>query len=59
MIFTHNPFENPNILSIADLDDEFTAAFLNLSLENLISIFSNPDDMDCETADRVTASPIL
>ena len=55
MIFTHNPLENPNILSITDLDYEFTTSFLNLSFENPISILGNLDDMHRETADRVTS----
>ncbi len=40
------------------LDEEFTAAFLHVSRENVIAVLCDPDDVHGEAGDRMTAMPV-
>jgi hypothetical protein len=43
VILTHCSLENLDVLGITNLDNEFPAAFLNLSLEDMVPIFGDPN----------------
>ena len=46
MIFTDCSLQNSNILCITNLDDQFPTSFLNLTFENLVTVFRHPDNMN-------------
>ena len=59
MILTDCPFENFDVLSITDLDDQFSTPFLNVSFKDVIAVLRDPDDVDSQSGDTMIASSLL
>jgi len=45
MIFADNPFKDDNILSVAYLDDQIPTTLLYITLQNMVTVFCNPNNM--------------
>jgi len=45
MVLAYHSFKNPNILGIAYLFDKVPAPDLDIALENMVTIFRDPDYM--------------
>jgi hypothetical protein len=50
MIFIQKSFQNPHVFIVTDLNDQFSAPFLNVSCQHMITILRNPNQMDSDTA---------
>lgn len=59
MIFAYNTFKDPNILRITNLLDKFTAPDLDITLENLITIFRDPYNMNRQPRYRMSRPSLL
>lgn len=59
MVFADNAFQYSNILSIADLLDQFTAPHLNVALQNRVPVLGHPHDVSRQPRHRVAANPLL
>ncbi len=53
MIFTHVPFQNVQIMLLANLPDQFSNTDLNVSGENMIPIFGHPHHMILDVVDSM------
>ena len=58
MISTDYSFEDDDIFCITDLDEKLSATFLYISREYLVTILCSPDNVDCQTGNRVAAMSI-
>lgn len=59
MIFTDRSFEDPDVLSITDLDNEFSTPLLKLAFENVVAILRNPDDVNGQPGNRMPTVTIF
>ena len=50
MVLAHYPFQNMNILTVAYLNQQFTAAFLDITLQHFIAVLRRPHQVTCQTA---------
>jgi len=46
VVFAYDSFEDMDILCITGLDEEFPTSFLNITFEDVITIFGDPYKMD-------------
>ena len=59
MILAHHSFQNMNILTVAYLNQLFTAAFLDITLQHFIAVLRRPHQVTCNTAYRMTIVSII
>lgn len=53
MVLAHYTFQNMNILTVAYLNQLFTAAFLDITLQHFIAVLRRPHQVTCQTAYRI------
>ena len=59
MILAHNTFKYLDILRITNLLDKVTASLLNISFQNFIPIFCNPNYVGCKPRYRVDTDSLF
>ena len=59
MVFAYDPFKYMHIFRITDLLDQIPTSYLNVTLENMISIFCNPNYMCSKTRNGVTHTSLF
>jgi hypothetical protein len=59
MVLAHDTAQYPNILCIADLDQQLSTALLDISRQHLISIFGHPNEVNRQPRNRVTTVSII
>ena len=56
MIFADHSFEYLDIFCVTDLNDEFSASFLYITFEYLVSVLCDPYNMSLQLTDGMTVS---
>ena len=59
VVFADYPFEYPHVLGVADLDDEFSTPELKVSLEHVVAILRDPDQVRRQSRNCVAALSML
>ena len=59
MVFADNAFQDPNVLSITDLLDQFTATQLNVTFQHRIPVLGHPDYVNRKPGHRVAANTLI
>ena len=59
MVLAHYTFQNMNILTVAYLNQLFTAAFLDITLQHFIAVLRRPHQVTCQTAYRMSIMTIV
>lgn len=59
VIFTHDPFQNPNFKSLTRLLDQFPNTQRNISSEDVITIFCHPNEVVLNSEHRVAAISVI
>ena len=58
MIGADGPLEDPDVLAVADLDEQCSASLLHLSREDVEAVLGDPDDVDGQTREGMAAVPV-
>ena len=58
MVDADRALENDNIFRIADLNEQLPTALLNVTPENVITVFGDPYKMGSKACNGVAAMPI-
>ena len=59
MVFADHTFENPHIFGIADLHDQISAPHFNFTLQHVVAVLRDPDDVRRESRNAVAVMAIL
>ena len=59
MVFAHHAFEDPDILGITDLDDEFPTPLLEVAVEHVVAVLRDPHDVRCQPGDAGATMPVI
>lgn len=59
MVFAYYSFKNSNILRITNLFYQISTSYLNVTFENMITIFRNPNYMHGQPRNRMTHWPLF
>ena len=57
MILAHHSFQNTHVLSITNLDQEFTASWLHFTNQDVVAIFRRPHDVHRQPGDGMAPRP--
>lgn len=59
VVFAYYPFEDSDVFGVTDLHDKGATAVLDISLEDWVAVFSDPDEMDGHTRDSVSVVSVM
>ena len=59
VVFAHDALEDVHDLGVADLDDELSTPELIISLEHVVAVLRDPDQVRRQARDRVAAVSML
>ena len=59
VIFADDALENADVLGVADLHDQIPATLLDLPLQDGVTVFRHPDQVDGQARDGVAAVTVV